>query len=220
MLDRSLDERAWRWAGEVRPIDTCERERKGTLVHYPMSAHSSHAFTATGALIVAHSLREGARAPIASGGLGAACFAMGLASFGLWSSRRVALHRVDNWLMEVHLMGVGVATAAASAPAREALLVGLWACYSAWRLATFSGDADLALPSVAYWSAAVVGVLLCGGSGEAWRIVLGIGLVFTGLTLKMVDTTGRGPWGTAAFHYATATGWAVFWSWSQSLPSA
>lgn len=115
-------------------------------------------------------------------------------------------------------MSFGVALAAAGAPEHERALVALWAAYSTWRLATFSGDADLLVPSVAYWSGALLSIWRTGGCGEIWRFVLGMGLVFCGITLKMVDTTGRGAWGTAAFHYCTAVGWTVFWSWSQTLP--
>ena len=49
--------------------------------------------------------------------------------------------------------------------------------------------------------------------------MLATGGVHSGLVLKMYDTTGRGAWGTAAFHYSCSAGWTFWWAWSQSLPS-
>ena len=221
VLDRNLDSSAWEseslW-GPLHPIDTCEPERRHAFVRYPMSAYSSHALTAMGGLILGHAMRKGARAPMASGALGLSFLAMGLASFGWWASRRRRLHRIDNWLMETHLMAVGLAIGAASEPEREGAMVIAWVCYALFRLAIFSGDADLLVPSIGYWSATLYAIARTGGGGELWRLVAGLCGVFGGLTVKMVDTTGKGAWGTAAFHYGTAIGWALFWSWSQTLP--
>ena len=151
--------------------------------------------------------------------LGVSFFAMGIASFGWWASRRRLLHRVDNWLMETHLMSVGVAHIAASTPEIELHLVIVWACYAVWRLATFSGEGDLGTPSAVTWGGAIYSMFKSGGSGHVAYFLLGAGGVHAGLVLKMYDTTGRGAWGTAAFHYATALGWTYFYSWSQTLPA-
>lgn len=183
-----------------------------------MGTFSSQIWSGMGCLILARARCSDARAALAGSALGAVSTAMGLASFGWWASRRRLLHRLDNLLMESHLLAVGVAILAASAPVYEQSLVAAWVMRCAWRLATFAGHADLLLPSVVTWGGVLFAILSLGGSGEMWRLVLGAGLVHTGLVLKMYDTTGRGAWGTAAFHYATAVGWATFWSWSQTLP--
>ena len=116
------------------------------------------------------------------------------------------------------LMFMAVAILSASEPEFEQLLVLACLFYQSVRLATFSGHADLLWPSVAYWSAIFYSIHRSNGPGVVWRFVLGIGTMFSGLVLKMVDTTGRGAWGTAAFHWATAIGWTFLWSWSQTLP--
>ena len=115
-------------------------------------------------------------------------------------------------------MSLALAIVAASEHELEGVLTAAWVGYSSWRLATFSGEADLLVSSAAYWVAALFAIFRTNGSGELWRFLGGIGMVFVGLVVKMMDTTGKRPWGTAAFHYATALGWTMFWSWSQTLP--
>ena len=224
VLDRRnfLNATAWKFAGAVQKFDfsTSERERHGALVLFPMGTYSSNALTAMGGLILAHACSGNVRVELASFVLGASFLVMGIASFGWWASRRYFFHRFDNWMMETHLSSVAVAVIAASVPEHEHMLVAAWACRALWRLFTFGGHADLLVPSVATWAGVLFSILRTGGSGEVWRNVVGIGGVHCGLVLKMYDTTGRGAWGTAAFHYSTAIGWALFWSWSQTLPLA
>ena len=48
----------------------------------------------------------------------------------------------------------------------------------------------------------------------------GITMITQALVLKMVDTNGRGAWGTAAFHYAAAGATVALWIWLQTLPAS
>jgi hypothetical protein len=223
-LDGPLNATSWHAFGSVKSPQnedgsTSERERVGAFVRFPMSTYSSHGFTAFGSLILAHTFEDDDRAPLASAAVGLAFIAMGLASFGWWASRRTLLHRLDNWLMETHLMAMGVAVLTAVAPASERALVATWAGYAAYRLATFDGHGDLLWPSVVTWGGVALAIGRLGGCGHVGWFMGGVGGVHAGLVLKMYDTMGLGAWGTAAFHYATAAGWASFWAWSQTLPT-
>jgi hypothetical protein len=214
-----LDSEAWRFCGPLVACDTSERQRRGKFVLYPMATHSSNVLTAMGCLILTHASRYGVRVPLASAALGGSFVAMGLASFCWWSSQRHLCGLVDNWLMEVHLLAMAACVLSVSEPGYEGRLVLGWGGYSALRLAMSSGHADLLVPAVATWGGALLATVRTGGSGDVWRFMLGAGGVHCGLALKMYDTTGRGTWGTAAFHYATALGWTSFWAWTQTLPA-
>ena len=223
VLDNKLNATAWAapMFGAVVPNDdgsTSERERKQAFVRFPMSTYSSHALTGAGSWILSYAFFLEARAALASAALGLSFILMGLASFGWWASRRTLLHRLDNWLMETHLMSVAINVLSIVEPNCEDIFVLLWVVYAAYRLATFNGHGDLLVPSVLFWSSVILAVLYLGGSGDVVLFMLGVGGVHGGLVLKMYDTQNIGAWGTAAFHYVTAFGWTCFWAWSQTLP--
>ena len=145
---------------------------------------------------------------------------MGLVSFCWWASRRDAAQRLDSWLMETTTMAVAVAMLAIALPAtHETKLVAVWLVATAVRAATFARQGNLLLPTITLTISYYAAALRCGGTGTLWLYLAGLAAMHGGLVLKMYDTTGRGTWGTAAFHYAAGAGWTLMWLWSQTLPA-
>ncbi len=221
LLDAALGASAWDWVGPAtKTATTTEPARRGRFVLHPMNTHSSHAHTGMGAYILARACAGGARAGLASAAMGVGLIAMGLASFAWWASRRRRAQAVDNWLMEVHLLACTCSTLAVGFPWAERWLVVGWAVVAAVRWATFTDRANLLVTSSLVIVAGHVSAHRLGGAGVLWRYVGGMGVVLNSLALKMVDTAGRGSWGTAAFHYAAAAGLSELWAWSQTLPAS
>ena len=184
-----------------------------------MACYSSHAQTAAGAYILARACDD-ARAPRASALFGLTQIAMGCASFAWWASRRVRARQLDSWLMETMTTAMGAAALAVAVPEHERALVAAWVLYAVLRAASFRERGDLLLATALYTVAYLIAVQRLGGCGLLWRYTASTASIYTGLVLKFFDTTGRGAWGTAAFHYAVGFGHVLLWLWTQSWPAA
>ena len=220
-LDAMLDTKAWSVFGacELNKRSTSEADRHDRFVRHPMSCYSSHAQTAAGAFILARSCAD-ARAPLASSVFGLAQIAMGTVSFAWWASRRQMIRRLDSYLMEALTTAMAVAALAISLPEWETHLVAAFAVYVVVRAATFQGHGDFLLSTTLYTAAYIVSTQRLGGSGLLWRYIASTGVIYTGFVLKFFDTTGRGAWGTAAFHYCIGFGHVLLWTWTQSWPAS
>lgn len=223
LLDMLYDVRAWTRFGpcQLNKHSTSEHDHCDRFVRHPMSCYSSHAQTAAGAFILARACTD-ARAPLASGVFGLATIAIGLVSFGWWASRRHAIQRADSFLMEVVTVVRGVAALAVGVPDLEAMIIVAFVVYVVWRAATFveGCQANFLYPTIFYTGAYLVCTQLLGGCGLVWRYTASTGAIYLGFVLKFCDTTGRGAWGTAAFHYCLGFADPLLWLWTQSWPAA
>ena len=220
VLDLALTSTAWDFLGAVRSaLSTTEPDRPGRFVLRPLNTYSSHAHSAAGAYVCARATET--VVPLAATSFGTALTALGVISHAWWASRRQLACRIDNLLMETHVLALAsVALSLALPPTHELWLVAATIALTLFRAATFSGEAAL-VPCVGV----LIGSLLyaahsLGGCGQWERLAIGLGLPLIGVVFKVADSLGDGcHWGTAAFHYLSASGFVAIFLWAQTLPA-
>lgn len=208
VLDVMFDARAWGWLGALSPIiSSTEREHHGAFVLRRMNTHSSHAQVGGGAYVLARAAE--ARAPLASAAFGVSLLALGVLSFCWWASRTRLAQKLDNLLMEAHLLALGVVALSVSRPLSEPALVGAVALAVIVRGATFSGQASLVVCFALEVAMIFAAARRLEGGGDVRLFAGGVGIVLLGLVCKAADAQGSAAWGTAAFHYAAGAGFGL-----------
>ena len=189
------------------------------------NAYSSSALTAAGCYELALTMYTTTRAPLASMLAGSVLLALGVASYGWWSSERETPCRVDNFLMEVYFVALDVLFVATVSPASELLICGLGSLSMTCRWiymqrATMLVPAALVETFLVAYVAGVWAVLQLQSTGDSWWAVAGVSCILFGIVPKFCDIKGELVCGTAVFHLIEAFGFAAMSIWAQTLPVA